>query len=199
MASIVEALNSFARKARALGTCPTCGHIWESFPRCFEHYQQSAKGDVDLRITWSFHLGDLIAAAATGCRFCAFMTVRFFDAGGCQAIFSSATNSHLKNPVTCCAYDPLTTNPDSLAQHYVKLIQIGTSTDEDDSFTFHLIPRHSKGKNFPDFDKIRIELMKATMGKDTLGRLMGCRRHIVLEVFSLRGKHLPKEPLNTSQ
>ena len=102
-------------------------------------------------------------------------------------MFSSPTNAHLKGVVGCCAFDPMKTNPDDFARHLVKLIQIGTSTDEEDSFTFHLIPRHSKGKPFPDFDKIRIELIKASMGEETLGRLIGCRRNITLEVYSQRG------------
>jgi hypothetical protein len=155
---------------------------------CFAGFGGKAKQAEELRVRWAFRLRGLLTAAASGCPFCGFIAVRFFDPAAIG--FAGATHDSLVNPVACCANATSGDLSKTLVERLGQLTKV-CNAETDDSLVFNLIPSHSQGKPFPDFDKIRAEIMESGMAKEQLKKLVGSRRHINLEVFAAKGKRQP--------
>lgn len=157
--------------------CETCSLISRILPRFhLDIPEDIKKQNRELAFVWTFQLHKVVASARQGCHFCAFIAHRFFESNNLFTYGMQGRSYKL----------PSLDNEEARQTAFATALK--TSNEfENDTFTFSLTPRHTKGNPLPDLDKMEIAMWKSEMDNPVLDKHMPYRRPITVEVYATKG------------
>lgn len=133
----------------------------------------------DIAFAWVVPIRKIVEAARGGCQFCGFIAYRYFESSFLfaygKASMMTSIPGHSGSKV-------------ELSSAFTEILNMFDGV-EDDTFTFSLRPRHSKGYKKPDLDRIDISIKKVAMGEEELKKRVPYYRVMTVEVYALKGQY----------